>query len=76
MGKKKASPIEIIDIIEKVLIPDEMKLIDNCDKELKKLEEEGKTSGMFYGYHFGLKAGHENTIKILQKTIRAMKGNY
>lgn len=74
--KKPATNKEIINIIEQVLIPDEMSAIDNCDKELKKLEEEGQTNSMLYGYHFGVKAGHTNTIKTLQKTIRALEGTY
>ena len=74
--KRQATSQEIIDIIEKILIPDEMKSIDECEKELQKLAEEGMQSGMIYGYHYGIKVGHQNTIETLQKTVRALKGTY
>ena len=74
--KKQATKQEIIAIIEHILIPGEMRGIADCDKELKKLREEHNEDTMFYGYYYGIKQGHHNTIETLEKTVKALKGTY
>lgn len=75
---KPATNKEIINMIEYVIIPQEMRFVDDCNKKLKELEVHSRShySGMVYGYHYGIKIGHQKTIEILQDIIRAMKGKY
>lgn len=76
MAKQPATKQEIISIIEKILIPSEMRCIAECDKELNKMRQEHNENTMFFGYHYGLKQGHLNTIETLEKTVKALKGTY
>lgn len=76
MSKKPAKPEEIIKIIELILIPSEMDHIASEDKELDKLKQENKENTMFYGYHYGRRQGHLDTIETLRKTANALRGNY
>ena len=76
MSKKPATKQEIIAIIEKVLIPSEMRCIADCDKELQKMRDEHNENTMFFGYQYGIRQGHLNTIETLEKTANALKGTY
>ena len=74
--KKPATKEEIIKIIELILIPNELESIAKEDKELDKLKEQDMVNTMFYGWHYGRRQGHLDTVETLRKTAKALRGDY
>lgn len=72
--KEKLSLEDLCKIIELVLIPNAMNNIARQDKEMEKLKQQEMQNTMFYGFHYGLRAGELENIENLKKIVKSIRG--
>lgn len=72
--QKKLSLEDLCKIIELIMIPNAMENVARQDKEMEKLKQQDMQNTMFYGFHYGLRAGELENIENLKKIVKSIRG--
>lgn len=73
MSKRPLSKNQFIKILELVLIPSEKDTIKRCDERMNEMREKKQTGNELYGYEWGYKAGHLETLELFEKILNSLR---